>query len=105
MSERRFPPPWSVEEQPASFVVRDHNGQALAYVYAGVCLCWRMSIMRKSLAGDQRLNRLPKTKRVGLRLMLPSCRSFCVSLEEGAVCAEQLARNNWRGTSPLSFAF
>jgi hypothetical protein len=33
MSERRFPPPWSVEEQPACFVVRDHNGQALAYVY------------------------------------------------------------------------
>src|SRR5262249_2685454 len=30
---RRFPPPWSVEEQSACFVVRDHNGQALAYVY------------------------------------------------------------------------
>jgi hypothetical protein len=30
---RRFPPPWSVGEQPAAFVVRDHNGQALAYVY------------------------------------------------------------------------
>jgi hypothetical protein len=29
----RFPPPWSVEEQPACFVVRDHNGQQLAYVY------------------------------------------------------------------------
>ena len=30
---RRFPPPWSVEEQKACFVVRDHNGQKLAYVY------------------------------------------------------------------------
>jgi anti-sigma regulatory factor (Ser/Thr protein kinase) len=30
---RRFPPPWSVEEQSACFVVRDHNGLALAYVY------------------------------------------------------------------------
>jgi hypothetical protein len=29
----RFPPPWSVEEQSACFVVRDHGGQALAYVY------------------------------------------------------------------------
>jgi hypothetical protein len=29
---RRFPPPWSVEEQEACFVVRDHNGQQLAYV-------------------------------------------------------------------------
>jgi hypothetical protein len=33
MPTRRFPPPWSVEEQDACFVVRDHNGQALAYVY------------------------------------------------------------------------
>ena len=30
---RRFPPPWSVEETDACFVVRDANGQALAYVY------------------------------------------------------------------------
>jgi len=27
---RRFPPPWSVD---ACFVVRDHNGEKLAYVY------------------------------------------------------------------------
>jgi hypothetical protein len=31
-AERRFPPPWSVEEQDACFVVRDHSGQALAYI-------------------------------------------------------------------------
>jgi hypothetical protein len=31
---RRFPPPWSIEElNDACFVVRDHNGQELAYVY------------------------------------------------------------------------
>ena len=30
---RRFPPPWSVEETNACFIVRDANGQALAYVY------------------------------------------------------------------------
>jgi hypothetical protein len=24
---RRFPPPWSVEEQAACFVVRDHDGR------------------------------------------------------------------------------
>jgi hypothetical protein len=33
MPARHFPPPWSVAEQPACFVVRDHNGQKLAYVY------------------------------------------------------------------------
>jgi hypothetical protein len=30
---RRFPPPWSVEELDACFVVRDHGGQQLAHVY------------------------------------------------------------------------
>jgi hypothetical protein len=33
MPSRRFPLPWPVEEQTACFVVRDHNGQALTYVY------------------------------------------------------------------------
>jgi len=30
---RRFPPPWRVEELTESFVIRDANGQALAFVY------------------------------------------------------------------------
>jgi DNA-binding LacI/PurR family transcriptional regulator len=30
---RRFPPPWFAEETDACLIVRDHNGQALAYVY------------------------------------------------------------------------
>jgi hypothetical protein len=30
---RCFPPPWSVEETDACFIVRDANGQAVAYVY------------------------------------------------------------------------
>jgi hypothetical protein len=29
----RFPPPWSVEELDACFIVRDNDGQQLAYVY------------------------------------------------------------------------
>jgi hypothetical protein len=33
MTERRFPPPWSVEEQGACFDIQDHGGQALLYVY------------------------------------------------------------------------
>jgi hypothetical protein len=33
MPARRFPPPWTVEELDACFVVRDHDGQQLAYVY------------------------------------------------------------------------
>ena len=31
---RRFPPPWDIEEANAAcFIVKDNNGQALAYVY------------------------------------------------------------------------
>ena len=29
----RFPPPWSAEVTPNCFIVRDANGQQLAYVY------------------------------------------------------------------------
>ena len=30
---RRFPPPWSIEEHTESFIVKDTNGQMLAYLY------------------------------------------------------------------------
>jgi hypothetical protein len=33
MTNRRFPPPWSVDELEACFVVTDSAGQKLAYVY------------------------------------------------------------------------
>ncbi|MFZ2082232.1 MAG: hypothetical protein WAV38_37390 [Xanthobacteraceae bacterium] len=33
MPARRFPPPWSVEELEACFVVKDGAEQKLAYVY------------------------------------------------------------------------
>jgi hypothetical protein len=33
MPERRFPPPWSFEDNGACFIVTDSGGQKLAYVY------------------------------------------------------------------------
>ncbi len=33
MPERHVPPPWSVAELDSCFVVKDLNGQALAYMY------------------------------------------------------------------------
>lgn len=33
MTAHRFPPPWSVEETAACFIVKDSDGQALSYVY------------------------------------------------------------------------
>jgi hypothetical protein len=32
-SPRRFPAPWSAEPQPNYYVVRDADGQQLAYIY------------------------------------------------------------------------
>jgi len=32
MPKRRFPQPWSIDEQTESFIVKDANGQPLAYV-------------------------------------------------------------------------
>src|SRR6478672_303897 len=34
ITDRRFPPPWTVEKIPGGLVVRDANGQSLAYVYS-----------------------------------------------------------------------
>jgi hypothetical protein len=33
MTPRRFPPPWSIDEQTESFIVKDAQGQPLAYIY------------------------------------------------------------------------
>ena len=33
MTSRRFPPRWTIKELAECFIVRDANGQALAYVY------------------------------------------------------------------------
>ena len=33
MPTRRFPPPWSVEDIAAAFVVKDGSGQKVTYVY------------------------------------------------------------------------
>ena len=56
MTARRFPPPWSVEETDPKlarqcFIVRDVNGQALAYVYFEEEPGWRPSCSRASLRG------------------------------------------------------
>jgi hypothetical protein len=34
MTGRRFPPPWRADKIPGGYVVRDANGQALAYLYS-----------------------------------------------------------------------
>jgi hypothetical protein len=33
LKSRRFPPPWSIEDTGAAFVVKDSSGQKLGYFY------------------------------------------------------------------------
>ena len=33
VAARRFPPPWSIDEQTESFIVKDATGLSIAYVY------------------------------------------------------------------------
>jgi hypothetical protein len=33
LDRRRFPPPWTIDEQRLCFVVRDQNGEAVAHLY------------------------------------------------------------------------
>ncbi|MFZ1152679.1 MAG: hypothetical protein WAR76_23585 [Xanthobacteraceae bacterium] len=33
MTARRFPPPWTVEDHLACFIVKDSTGQSLAHIY------------------------------------------------------------------------
>ena len=70
MPGRRFPPPWSVEETDACFIVRDHNGQALTYVY-----------FEEEPDGAQRRTFSPATRPDASLPTSPSCQSCCGRLE------------------------
>jgi hypothetical protein len=49
VSNRRFPPPWTIEElNDACFVVRDNNGQALVYIYYEEEPGWRSAASSKA---------------------------------------------------------
>jgi hypothetical protein len=52
MPERRFPPPWSVEDpdpklERQCYIVRDHNGQALAFTEGHCIVCRELSGIRR----------------------------------------------------------
>jgi hypothetical protein len=59
MPSGRFPLPWSVEEQAACFVVRDHNGQQ----QAGAKIGGEVAQARRGAADCQQYRKLPELLR------------------------------------------
>jgi hypothetical protein len=62
VTDRRFPPPWLVEETAPCFIVRDANGQAVAYVYCEEAAA-------KLLTRDEARRIAPRL----LKVMPPTC--------------------------------
>jgi hypothetical protein len=50
MTDRRFPPPWSVEELDACFVVRDHGGQQFILKMSQAKIGGKITHQRRSAA-------------------------------------------------------
>jgi hypothetical protein len=71
--QRRFPPPWSVEETDACLIVRDHGGQGLAYVCfeegeAGRRAAARLLTYDEARRIDANIAKLPELLRRGAAL-------------------------------------
>ena len=63
-SPRRFPTPWRADPMPGGYVVRDANGQALAYLYSrdNEAEAWQAKLLTKDEARRIAINlaRLPE---------------------------------------------
>jgi hypothetical protein len=104
MTTRRLPAPWRIEKIPGGYVVRDANGQTLAYVY--IRATETDAMQAKVLTDDEgrrvatNIARLPEllgTKNEGPPLAGP--RTFSVSTSPEAVHAG--ARSSWRSPSKV----
>jgi hypothetical protein len=78
---RRFPPPWTAGETDACFIVKDHNGQAIAYHL----------FRRRTRPGAQRPACSRATRRGGSRPTSPSCPSCCSGAKRGEANIEVAA--------------
>jgi hypothetical protein len=91
MTDRRFPPPWTVQRLPGGFKVIDANGQSLAYFYArendhdantaGVLTMEEARRMASNFA------KLPKLTRKGRLKESPSSFGLTLGLLQHLACA------------------
>jgi hypothetical protein len=63
---RRFPPPWRADKIPGGYVVRDANGQSIAYVYSRATEAEAMQA--KVLTADE-------ARRIAVKMASPGRRS------------------------------
>ena len=86
MPERNFPPPWSVEELDSCFVVKDANGQALAYMYFE-------KEPRRRFRRDELLTRDEPQR---IRRQLRQTFSGLLRRQHGSGCADLITRTDRR---------
>ena len=76
---RRFPPPWTVEQIPGGYKVKDANGQALADVYAretqaDAAIEANLGGASASVGAPFWFGCVSRMRRAGLQLTSRSCR-------------------------------
>jgi hypothetical protein len=67
MMDRRFPPPWSVEEGETYFIIKDSRGQKLAVVYTEILIASDppgLSLLDHTSGEPPRASRLDRLRRL-----------------------------------------
>ena len=78
METRRFPPPWTVEDHLACFIVKDRTGQALAHIYyedAGQQEAAKLLTKDEAAQDRCELCKVARATEIATALALPAWRS------------------------------